>query len=184
MDEPVLKWIGLDSEEYAERGIRKLLWGYPALLNKFHNCLRPALIEAREKRQDGEREEAEVQETTTEHVDNEPEGVGENETDTTSVPPPSPLDDGYGTLVTTHADGQQGSEDQPDYDHHTPDERLPLTATPVTTEALEPTSTDSALQPAVGRMAASPNETEEAAPTSKDNNEGPRIPQRKEDRRE
>lgn len=180
MNKPVLKGNGSYSE-YAEGAVGNLLWGYPALVNKIHEDLRPALIAARKKRR-RKKEEAEQQETTTEHVDNGPEGVAEDLTDTTSVPP-APLDDRSGPLVTTQSDAQSNIQGQPDYHPPICDEDPLLTATSASTKALEPTPSDPVLKPDIGEGATSSNETGEVASTSVSNNKELRVPQSEEEPR-
>lgn len=75
-----LRWIRIDSEEDAERYIERKLWGYPRLVRKFREEVRPALVEAREK---GREMEMEQQRETTEHdgnnvLDLEPGNVGQD----------------------------------------------------------------------------------------------------------
>lgn len=121
----------MDREEYAEQRVRKLLWGYPDLVVKFCEELRPALEEAREKIKK-EREEAEQQKKTTEQVSNVPEVDAEDKNDNAPVPSQSsenaPITGGSGLQL----DSQVHPDDHPltSYEH-----RL-LIATSGTMEAL------------------------------------------------
>lgn len=120
-----LRWIRIDSEEDAERYIERKLWGYPRLVRKFREEVRPALVEARKKEREKEMEQQ--QETTTEHdgnnvLDLEPGNVGQDKETTvaSSVTPqtsqPASFDDGSVPLVTTQVDVQPRSQVEVD-DH-------------------------------------------------------------------
>lgn len=52
-------WIDLHSDEMAERCVRKELWGFPTLMNRFFDDVQPALVQAREARISAETAKAE-----------------------------------------------------------------------------------------------------------------------------
>lgn len=157
----------------------KILWGYPSLVKKFDEGVRPALSEAREERR-REREKAERQDTTTEHDGNDflvPEVVSHDKNDTTPVPPQSsptaPLDDEPEHLDMTKTGAQPDSHRHPDNHPPTLDEHALLTASG-NIETFEPLFGDPIQMPDIEGSAAPPNEIEKA-------NEGSRIAQSKED---
>lgn len=181
-------WNDRLSEELAEGYIRRELWGYPALVKKFFDDVRPALVEAREKRR-REREIEERQNTITEHADNVslhhgPEVVVQDK-DTASVSiqsnQPATLNKGPGPSDETHTDTQQDTESQADDPLRTTDEHLPL-AVSGNTGALETTSGDPIQQvPAIQDEATAPNAMEEVPSMSEDNIERLHIGQTEKD---
>lgn len=61
----------MSSEDYAEKYIKKDLWGYAPLVTKFLNDVRPALVEARDsKKVQREKEEQEGRELG--HINTDP----------------------------------------------------------------------------------------------------------------
>lgn len=57
----------MDREALGVQSMRKLLWGYPDLMGKLYNDVRPVLIDVSEKK-GREKEKEQWQEPTTEHV--------------------------------------------------------------------------------------------------------------------
>lgn len=167
----------MDNESYVKERFRRHLWGYPDLFKLFEG-VGPALAEEREKRR-GEREDAEQQRMTTEHVINIPKVLAEDNGNTAPDPSqsskPTYIDGGSGLSDVRKIDSQLDAQSQSD-DHlptsTTSDERPLRTATSATIEALESTSVVPILQPNLDEVAGTPNEIEEVPSTLEDKHGG------------
>lgn len=156
--------ISVDNDPRAKLAFsRGILWGYPDLVEKLFEEVRPVMVEAREKRR--EREEAEQQETTADSgsLRPVPEAVGQAIDDTASVPPqssqPVSLGDGVDYVSTTQTGIHPDSLTQADEHPHT-HERALLTESG-SAEAMQPTSADPNSQPLVPGVADRPDEIDE-----------------------
>lgn len=178
MDNILIVFISMDNDREAKRVMGNVLWGYPDLIKKLFDEVGPALAKDRKKRRrDGE--EAEQQDTATDHVDNVPEVVAKENTAPapSQSSEPTSLDNvsGLPNVRLTHIqlNVQSHSDDHPS----TSDEHSLLIATSVTSEALEPSSADPIQKRNAEEVAGTPNDIEEVLSTL----DGSRIAQRNEE---
>lgn len=158
--------ISMDNNPSAELVFSSgFLWGYPDLVKKLFEEVRPVMVGAREKRR--EREEAEQQEATADddslHLVPKVVGQDEDRDNTRSVPsrssqPASP-GDGIEYITTAQTDRHRDSQTQPD-GHPLTGERPLLTASG-STEVMQPSSGDPNSQPDVPGVADKPDENDE-----------------------
>lgn len=160
----LLKLTGIDSEEGFNRRISKRLWGYPDLVEKFHDVLIESYEQGRR-----EKEETKQQDTMTEHVDNVPEIMNQGKDDTASnLPqfiPPTHLDDESGHLDMTET-GIRSDGHRQTYDPSPTVDVRTLLTTSKYTDALETASQDPIPQPELGEEIVSPNGIEEIPSTT------------------
>lgn len=156
----------MDSEEVAERQIGRKLWGYPDLVKKFHEEVRPALVEAREKRGDEQRRFMMMWQAFNGPHLSALEGQDEVQTASVEPSPPASIDDALEPLVVTRIDGKPESQVQPSNPHPTSDRRSLPTATLTISEVAIPGD------PISQSGTASPDEIEEFPSISETTDEG------------
>lgn len=170
--------IGVDSDGFLEWRVGRKLWGYPDLVEEFHDRVRPALVDARYER---------FERMAARHVgDNDsapalPAVVGQHEDGTAAIPPQTSqtarFDDGAGPSGVGKTDVEQDSRTQQNDRPLPPDGPSLLTAS-TSAEILEPTSGSPDLPldiPGVGEGSNSSNEIVEVASTSEYDDERSRA---------
>lgn len=174
---------GVNSEELTERWIEIKLWGYPDLVNEFHDRVLPALAEVRNERRERERRER----IATRHVGINLSAlasavVGQVEGNTAVIPPQSSqtahFDDRPGRSGLRRADVQQDSPTQQD-DRPPPSAEPSL---PTASTITEPTPGNHHFPlkvPGRGEGSILSNEIVEVTSTSESEDERSRTAQRK-----
>lgn len=164
--EEVLRWISMDNDPRANALYKSLLWGYPDLITKLFEVVRPALIEEREKRR--ELEEEWQRGRTVEHVKRNHEIMEEIKDSTTSTPQQClsvPSDDGSGPLDLTQTVACPDSQAQP-IKHPTTSNGYLSTVSTSTMETLKPFPGIQTPQSDTGEAANLPNVIEEVPGSS------------------
>lgn len=162
----LLRLFEMYSEEVAERQIGRKLWGYPDLVKKFHEEVRPALVEAREKRGDEQRRFMMMWQAFNGPHLSALEGQDEAQTASVKPSPPASLDDALEPLAVTRIDAKPENQVQPNNPHPTSDRRSLPTATLTISEAAMPGD------PISQSGTASPDEIEEFPSISETTDEG------------
>lgn len=135
--------IATRREEAAEKYLKKVLWGYPRLLKRFFDDVRPALVEARDdKKAPKEKEKEEQEGRELGHIDIDPPHPTSDDGNETSSFPSTIHDFGPDPPPVTEIEVLNVSQAQPD-DH------LPCPPMPVVGNMVEsnPTFPDASQQP-------------------------------------
>lgn len=166
-----------ESEDVAEFHIEDVLWGYPDLRKKFHEVVRPAWIDAREKRRK-ERVEGKQRALTTECISSDSQNLvsevtGQDEGDTAVLHQSNedtPLGNGSGHSAVTQADVHPNSPGQlieqlPPADEHPRLAPLRYTVAPGPALTAQKSLSD-ARGPVIGKEVTMLHENEEVTSTS------------------
>lgn len=104
----LLRRLGTDRETLGVQSMRKLLWGYPDLMGKLYNDVRPMLIDVSEKK-GREKEQEQWQKPTTEHVTAPLAALADGSGGSTSVTQNDAQPDRGSDIYTLAPDGRSQS---------------------------------------------------------------------------